>query len=102
MTAKETMQWMREKGYLKHWVLPEQGLNAGTRFEGRPVGNSPEMMPLDCSLNNDTHEDVRKHIGLTRNLPKNDPRKFSLATPKQGMRAYKRVWNCPETTSHRT
>eukprot|EP00957_Ditylum_brightwellii_P109189 8329230-Ditylum_brightwellii.AAC.1 len=23
------MKWMQEKGILKHWILPEQGLNKG-------------------------------------------------------------------------
>eukprot|EP00957_Ditylum_brightwellii_P192008 14617104-Ditylum_brightwellii.AAC.1 len=30
MTAKETLDWMREKEMLKHWILPEQNLNKGT------------------------------------------------------------------------
>jgi hypothetical protein len=97
MTAKETVSWMKEKGYFKHWVLPELGLNKGTPYAGRPVGNSPEMMPLDCSLNQDVHVGVERHIRLTIRLPEDDPMKFSMSTPSRGFSAYNRVWNCPRT-----
>ncbi|RHY15993.1 hypothetical protein DYB32_010693, partial [Aphanomyces invadans] len=53
MTCKSTIEWMKDKNYHHRWVLPELGLNDGTRFSGRPVGNSPELMPWDCSLNKD-------------------------------------------------
>ena len=29
MTAIDCQAWMQEKGYLKHWILPELGLNQG-------------------------------------------------------------------------
>ena len=53
MTAKETIQWMKEKNYFHRWLLPMNGLQDGTPYDGRPVGNSPEFMPLDNSLNRD-------------------------------------------------
>eukprot|EP00957_Ditylum_brightwellii_P032775 2484663-Ditylum_brightwellii.AAC.1 len=28
MTNKESLEWMREKNILKHWILPEEGLNS--------------------------------------------------------------------------
>ena len=51
-----------------------------TIYEGRP--NSPEFMPLDNSLNADLKLSHDRHCVLTRRLPKNDPRKFSMSTPK--------------------
>ena len=53
MAAKETIKWMKQKGYLHHWLLPLNGLQDGTPNAGRPVGNSPKFMPLDNSLNRD-------------------------------------------------
>ena len=51
MAAKETIKWMKQKGYLHHWLLPLNGLQDGTPYAGRPVGNSPEFIPLDNSIN---------------------------------------------------
>ena len=51
ITAKETIKWMKEKGYLNCWLFPLNGLQDGNPRSGRPVGNSPEFMPLDNSLN---------------------------------------------------
>ena len=53
MTAKETIECMKEKNYYHRWLLPMIGLQDGTPYAGRPVGNSPEFMPLDNSLNRD-------------------------------------------------
>ncbi|EJK60897.1 hypothetical protein THAOC_18686 [Thalassiosira oceanica] len=96
MTAKECKDWMAEKGYLKRWILPELGLNEDLGFGGRPVGNSPEFMPWDASLNQDVHESVRRHCVLCRSTLKrqdrlNDDRRFSLATPKLGVATYLRI-----------
>ena len=73
-------------------------MNDGTTYAGRPVGNSPEMMPLDCSLNKDVDCCVDRHIFATKHLYDStkkvqDERIFSMATPKEITRAYKRVWN---------
>jgi hypothetical protein len=95
MTAAETVTWMKEQGIHKHWLLPELELNKGTWYEGRPVGNSPELMPLDASLNKDVDDAVHRHIGWTNTLAEEHPEKFSMATPSKGSFAYRRVWNCP-------
>ena len=63
MTNKDCIDWMREEGILKRWILPELGMNdeiivvdqegnvkVNTRYSGRPVGNCMELMPLDNSL----------------------------------------------------
>ena len=53
ITAKKTIDWIRKKWYLHRWLFPLNGLQYGTHCAGRPVGNSPEFMPLDNSLNRD-------------------------------------------------
>jgi hypothetical protein len=99
MTARESIAWMKEQGYHDRWLLPLCDANEGTTFAGRPIGNSPEMMPLDSSLNKDVDDGVHRHISFTNHLDEDDPRKFSMATPKKGRHAYLRVWNSPPVPS---
>ena len=93
MTADECKEYMQRQGILKHWILPQFGINEGTVYNMRPVGNSPEMMPLDSNLNKDIHEAAHSHCVYTADLPDTDPRKFSLNTPKRALNAYQRLWD---------
>jgi len=100
MTSADSIKYMKTKAgavegksLYDHWLLPAAGLNAGTDFAGKPVGNSPELMPLDCSLNKDLDDAVMRHILLSAHLKKDDERKFSLATIKSGARAYRLLWD---------
>ena len=68
MTEKETIKWTKEKNYFHRWLLPKNGLQDGTPYAGRPVGNSPEFMPLDNSLNRDMLHILRFHCVLSRFL----------------------------------
>ena len=51
MTGKDSVAYMKEKGYYKGWILPELDLmeEAGgiggklSAYRGRPVGNHPEV-----------------------------------------------------------
>jgi hypothetical protein len=52
-----------------------------------------EMMPLDCSLNQDIHMAVSRHVIVTTDLADDDPKKFSTSTPKRGTSAYLRIWD---------
>ena len=61
MTEKETINWTRQNGYLHRWLLPLNGLQDGTPYAGRPVGNSPDFMPLDNSLNRDIFHSLLMH-----------------------------------------
>ena len=65
MTAKETIKWMKEKNCFHLWLLPMNGLQDGTPYDERPVGNSPEFMPLDNSLNRDILHSLRVHCVLS-------------------------------------
>ena len=47
MTAKETINWIRNNGYLHRWFLALNGLQCGTPCARLPVGNSPEFVPFD-------------------------------------------------------
>ena len=97
MTAKETIAWMEEKGYLGMWIRPELRVNAAfSYYKTNPPGNRPEMMPMDNSLNQDIHEGVKAHIAATRHLKDDDERKFMGDTPKNLTESYLTVWSgCP-------
>jgi len=98
MTDQRCMDWMEEKGYLKRWVLPKAGLNEGSAYyRNRPVGDSPELMPLDCSLNKDVDDAVARMVAITSiyrdKYGDDDLRVFSRATLPAQLSAYKRVWD---------
>ena len=44
---------MDERERLLPLLVATHGLQNGTPYDGRPVGNSPEFMPLDNILNRD-------------------------------------------------
>ena len=66
MTEKETIERMKEKNCFHRWFLPMNGLQYGTPYDGRPVGNSPEFMPLDNSLDRDILHSLLFHCVLIR------------------------------------
>ena len=66
MTAKETVEWMKENNCFHCWLLPMNGLQDRTPYAGRPVGNSPEFMPLDNSINRNILHPLRFHCVLSR------------------------------------
>ena len=105
MTSKETKAWMSQKGYLKYWILPEQGLFHDdpdlVRYRDRPPGNCPELNALDQSLNKDIHECVNRHITITLSLTNDDNRKFSLNTPLMAKNAYRKIFRDTAPTSKR-
>ena len=67
-------------------------VNVGTKYHERCVGNSPECMLLDKSLNYDLQVSHRYHCRVTAHIPNNDPRKHTLATPKRIADGIKKIW----------
>ena len=106
MTDKVCIEWMKQEGYWKRWIKPELGLNdfieaveedgslkKSKNYANRPVGNQPELMPLDNSLNWDIDTSNDLHVLLTDHLPKTDPRKFCKSTPKEISRSIARLYD---------
>jgi hypothetical protein len=96
LTADATKEWLKtkhhgERSWFDIWITPLEGLNAGTCFFGRPVGNSPELMPLDCSLLADLSHDLSRHVRMTKVLDNIDPKKFSRSTPGRLSRSLRRL-----------
>jgi hypothetical protein len=96
LTNDRTIEWMKNKvdgdgvTYYDRWLLPQHGLNDGTAFAGRPVGNHPEHMPPDSTLNKDEDDCVHYQVVLTDHLKDDDPRKFRCDTPTHQDWAYAR------------
>ena len=106
MTAKETIKWTKEKNCSHRWLLPMNILQDRTPYDGRPVGNSPECMPLDNILNRDILQSFRFHCVLNRFLLDREGTtkeernvRFSLSTPKKISRRLKRIWESKMGTS---
>ena len=81
MTSRETIEWMAEQNISQHWILPQQGLNKGTRYKNAPPGNAPELNALDSNCNQDIHCAVLEHVAMTANMNNKDPHKFSVNSP---------------------
>jgi hypothetical protein len=99
-------KWMQENGHWDRWVKPELGLNSvirivgdqgkpvvSTRYKQRPVGDSPELMPHDSSLNWDVDVSNRMHVLFTKHLPNSDERKIRLDTPKEITKAILKLYD---------
>ena len=98
ITAKETIEWMKEKNWFHRWFLPMNGLQDWTPYDGRPLGNRPECMPLDNSLNRDILHSLHFHFDLSRfvlDMEGTDEEerdmRFSFSTPKEIARRLKRI-----------
>jgi hypothetical protein len=91
MTCNKSKAYMGENNLLKYWLLPLKKLQGGTRYHDSIPGDSPNLMPLDKTLNQDIHSSARYHVAITSHLPKDDPHTFSFAIPKEISRAYLRL-----------
>ncbi len=74
--------------------MPELGCNDDIpRFGRRPIGDLPEGMPLDNTLNNDLKVSTAIHGIDTLALNEDNKRKFSLRTFHWCSDAILRIWN---------
>ena len=99
MTEKDTIKWIKEKNYFHSWFLPMNVLQDGKPYNGHPVVNIPEFMPLDNSLNRDILHSFRFHCFLSRFLldgertdEEESNMSFSFSTPKEIARGLNRIW----------
>ena len=107
MCDDDAIEWMKEEGYYDRWITPEMKCNefisvydeekkvqlTSRRYKHRPVGNQPELMPLDASLNRDIDCSYDMHVLLTAHLDKEDPRKFRKDTPKHISKAILKLYD---------
>ena len=58
------------------------------------MGNTPEVMPWDCSLNQDVHVTVDNHSCYFRAIPSDHPlyhKRFSKSSPSIMLKSYLRI-----------
>ena len=80
----------------KKWLIPQNNLNANTIYHNQPVGNSPEFILLDMSLNSDIKRSHNFYCAVTSHICNNDAtnldqRKFSMHTMLMITRGIKRL-----------
>eukprot|EP00966_Prymnesium_polylepis_P260274 6012519-Prymnesium_polylepis.1 len=89
----DALAHLESRGFPPSRLLCAQGsTNLGTRYAGKLVGNSPELMPLDSNLFADLEYAIKQHCAITHDLDKEDPKKFCLGTPAQVWSAMIRSW----------
>ena len=100
MKAKETINWMKQNRYLHQCLLPLNGLQDGITYASHPVGNIPEFMPLDNSLNRDILHSLCMHDVLSCYIldgEETDDKErnmcFSYSTPREISQGIKHTWD---------
>ena len=90
MTSKEKITWMKYNNNFHCWLLPMNGLQDVIPYDGHPVGNIPEFMPLDNNLNRDISHCFSFNCVLSRfvldgegTYEEENNMRFSLSTPKE-------------------
>jgi hypothetical protein len=91
MTYTRSIAYHEKHNLLKCWLLLVEDLQPEKRYRKSIPGDSPELNILDETCNADIHSSTRYHISITSRLQKDDPRKFSFATPNEISRAYLRI-----------
>ena len=84
MAAYRTVEWMKR--------ISQKGCNIGIIHTNHPVGNSPEFMTLDNSLNHDIQGNLSLHYAVTAHLPDDDSRKFSMRIPSTIVEGIGKIW----------
>eukprot|EP00957_Ditylum_brightwellii_P145921 11112289-Ditylum_brightwellii.AAC.1 len=88
MSSKECQLHMEQTGILKRWILPEECPNRKEKYEGRLIGDCPEMNASNANLNKDIHDGFGRHVSKMRTFPEDNNQKFSIMTEKKGVLAY--------------
>ena len=91
---------MKQNGYLPIWLLTPNGLKDCTPYFVCPVGNSPEFMSIDNSLNREILPSFCMHIVLSRYIldgEETDEEErnmcFSYSAPRKISRGLKRIFD---------
>ena len=76
---------MDERKYIFEKMVTASRNQQKNVYFGRPVGNSPKLMPMNATLNKDVDDGVRFHIALTYNLKHDDPKNARLQLRKEDL-----------------
>ena len=64
ITAKEKISWMRANNHFHSWLVPMNGFQDGTPYDGRPLVNSSKFTSLYNSINRYILHSLRFHCVL--------------------------------------
>eukprot|EP01034_Spumella_vulgaris_P034523 gene34523-42580_t len=97
----EAQEYIAQRGFRDRQVRCFGDTNAGTRYEGKLTGDSPEMCRgLDSHGFADLVCSMQLHGSLSSLYPAGDPRRFGLGTPEEVWSTMSRCW-LMEPTSER-
>jgi hypothetical protein len=89
---------MRARGF-EHRQIRNIDANKGTRYEGKIVGDSPDMhRALDSHGYADLKAAVLAYSSFTSVYAVDDPRRFKLGTPDEVLRSIERAWAVAPTS----
>jgi hypothetical protein len=89
---------MRSRGF-EHRQIRNINANKGTRYEGKIVGDSPEMCrALDSHGFADLEAAILAYSSFTSVYAVDDPRRFKLGTPDEVFRSIERAWDVAPTS----
>jgi hypothetical protein len=90
--------YMRARGF-EHRQIRNIDANKGTRYEGKIVGDSPEMhRALDSHGYADLKAAVLAYSSFNSVYAVDDPRRFKLGTPGEVLRSIERAWTVAPTS----
>ena len=82
-----------------HRQIRNTGAKKGTRYEGKIVGDSPEMCrALDSHGFADLKLALFKYASFTSLYPTGDPRRFNTGTPEELLSSIRRTWRVSPTS----
>ena len=91
---KESQAHLASLGFDKdRQISCKGGTNQDTRYAGKLVGDSPELMPLDNQLFLYYEHAMKQHIALTRDMPIGHGKRFGIANKEELTSTMERVWN---------
>jgi hypothetical protein len=96
---KEAQEHMTELGFQDRQLVSIGSTNRGTYYQGRLVGNSPELCRgLDAHGFSDLETSIQYHTSLTRMMyDADDARKFRTGTPSELWSTMERCWQVEPT-----
>eukprot|EP00957_Ditylum_brightwellii_P088078 6709480-Ditylum_brightwellii.AAC.3 len=94
------MKQMDEQVILKHWILPEKGLNKGMCCKNQVPGNMSELNALNSNINRDIYCAVLDHVSYTASPSPTGKHEFSASIPKCQDSAYLRLWDTELQRTH--
>ena len=95
---KECQDYIRSIGWYHRFIRCMNDTNADTRYEGKLVGNSPELcQALDAYGFSDLTNSIVFHTAVTSVYERDDPRRFKMSTRAEVEKTMKKCWEVEPT-----